>query len=148
MATGDWNQEPEDNVLAKGGWLIGTAHRWTSSKPIDWALSTVPVERLSFQGPENQRAISDHQGFWLRLQDKVQACSCGRLEPSPTWHQPSFLSGQQWTQALSEAWDTAVEDAQDYGAPGPAHRSKAIFSSGELFHVLHESLLSPGPSCV
>ena len=119
VATGDWNQEPEDNALgplftAKGGRLVGASHRWTSSKRIDWAMSTVPLERLSFQGPENKRAISDHQGFWFRLQDKVQTCSCGRLKPSPTWHKPSFLSGQQWTQALSEAWDSAVEESQDY----------------------------------
>ena len=84
LATGGWNQECEHNVLgplltAEGGWLDGPVHRWTSSRRIDWAISTVPCSRLAFAGPENQRAISDHQGFWP--DDEVQTSRCGRLKP-------------------------------------------------------------------
>ena len=92
---------------------MGFAHRWTSTKRIDWAMSTVPAETLAFEGPENQRAVSDHH-FWLRLKDEVQASSCGRLKPSPTWHRPSFLSGQQWTQARSKAWHRAANETKEY----------------------------------
>ncbi|CAE7233748.1 Pol [Symbiodinium natans] len=133
LLTGDWNQEPEDNVLgplcfAKGGWLVGAAHRWTSKKRIDWAASTISPMRLSFQGAETRRAVSDHPGFWLRLTDKVQTPRRGRLKPAPTWHKPSFLSGQQWTQALSEAWDRVVKKTKDYADMRNQLKNESPFS--------------------
>lgn len=122
LVVGDFNGDPDNTEAGKflslhGGSLLGDpskGSRWKSERFIDWGMKSRHCQ-AHYDGQHDSIQISDHIGFWVQMTNPVQSTRKGRLKLSPSWKIPSWLSREDWIQALENIWNTEIIGSSSFG---------------------------------
>lgn len=131
VAVGDSNEIPGKSSLEItlnnfGGRVIaqGTNTRWESDREIDWFVTNCPRD---LDPPQCLNYHwSDHKMIQSGFRIPPRDFCIGRLQKTPVWDKPDFLSVDEWRAQLEDAWvlaaqslpsnisDLPVQDAWDH----------------------------------